>query len=212
MCIYLLFSVQIHGAGKWRERIYRFLPFIAPKAYKLEKREKARLEKRMTSLSDRELVVLDLELSGQAGDIGDIGTIEKMARATKQEIYRRISVDGQSEILEMLAPTLTARLDNILSDEKTAPQFFEIFQNATRGNPPKEYKNILKEFFFAHTEKIMALEPTQKQFGEIGKVIFSADASIRTLQEVLYRGKSTDAFLRPSTLSPPIIPNLIQKT
>ena len=189
--ICLLFSAQTHGAGKWRERIYRFLPFTAPKAYKLEKREKARLEKTVTSLSDRELVVLDLELKKHTDGIG---TIEKMAQATKQEIYRRILQNGQSEILETLAPSLTAWLDNILNNEETAPQFFEIFQQAARGDLPEKYRDILQEFLLANSEKVMALEPTRKQLKGLSKATHSSETLIKILQEVLNEEKSADEF------------------
>ena len=194
LCICILFSSQTYGAGKWRERFFRLLPFIAPKAYKLEKREKARLDKMVTSLSDRELVVLDLELNRQADGIG---TVEKMAQAAKKEIHRRIfqnAQNGQNKILEASLPPLTTWLGNILNNEETAPQFFEFFQNAAGSDLSEKYRGILHDFILANREKIMALNPTPKQLQGVMKAIRSIDASIKILQETLDEGKSADEF------------------
>ena len=191
-CICLLFSVQTYGAGKWRERIYRFLPFIAPKAYKLEKREKARLDKTVTSLSDRELLALDTELKNNTEGIN---TLEQMRQRAKQEIHRRILQNGQNEILEASVPPLTTWPNNLLNNEKTAPQFFEFFQNAARSYLPEKYKDILRDFILANGKKIMALNPTHEQLKVLSKAIRSFDFPINILQETLDGGKNARQFL-----------------
>ena len=60
----------------------------------------------MASLSNLELVVLDLELRGHADNVE---TLEKTAQLAREEIYRRISRDEKVEILKILVPALTAR-------------------------------------------------------------------------------------------------------
>ena len=197
LCLSVFFSVQTHGAGKWREKISRHLPWSA--TYKLKKWENQRrkqLSKKVNSMSGRELLVLDSELKSESHDID---TIEEMTQLTRKEIYTRISQNEQDEVFQILAPALKMRLSSILNDEKMAPHFFEVFQDAARGNPPRAYRNILKEFFFAHTDAILALDPQPEHFRVLHRAISSFNASIKILQEVLDRaesaGKNADTFL-----------------
>ena len=194
LCFFLLFSAQTHGAGKWRERFSRFLPFIAPKAYKLERleqKEKAKTKQRVASMDDLGLMVLDSELKNNTYNIE---ILEEMAAFAREEIYRRIDQDEQAKILEFLAPSLKAQFGNILSNPKTAPHFFEVLQDAARGNLPKRYKNVLEEVYFSKKEEIMALNPSPEQLNGLNKVIQSFDAPIKILQEALDRGTSADEF------------------
>ena len=94
------------GTGLSLPAFYR-----ASKAQKLEKQ----LAEKMTSLSNLELVVLDLELRGHTDNID---ALEKTAQSARAEIYRRISQDEQVEILKFFLPALKARPDSILSNEK----------------------------------------------------------------------------------------------
>ena len=196
LCFSVFFSVQTHGAGKWREKISRHLPFTT--TYKLKKWEKSenqrrkQLSKRVNSMSDRELVVLDLELKNESHDID---TIKEMKALARKEIYTRISQNEQDEVFQILAPALKMRLSSILNDEKMAPHFFEVFQDAARGNPPRAYRNILKEFFLAHADEIMALRPTPTEIGILSRAIYSVDVSMRILQETLDETESADTFL-----------------
>ena len=194
VCLILFFSTQTHGAGKWRERVYRFLPLVAPKAYKLEKLEKqkkAQLTQKVTSLSDLELIVLDSELKGHSNNIT---ALEGMAQLVRKEIFRRIDGNEQAKILDMLASMLTARLDSVLSNPKTAPHFFEAFQDAARGDLPERYRDILREFLSAKNEEIMALDPTPEQIKGLVGITHSTDVSINILQKALDKGKNADEF------------------
>ena len=191
LCLILLFSAQTQGAGKWRERVSHFLPFLSPEAHKLEKKRKAQLLQTVTSLSDLELVALDLELRGHTENIG---TLEKMAILAREEIYRRIDQEEYAKILEFLAPSLKARLGSILDNPKTAPHFFEIFQDAARGNLPREYRNVLEEVYFSKRKEIMALNPSPEQLNGLNGVIQSFDTPIRVLQEALDRETNADDF------------------
>ena len=191
VCLFTLFSVQTHGEGKLRKRFSRFLPFVAPKARKLEKKRKTQLVKMATSLSDLELAVLDMELKGHADDIE---IVDEMALMAREEIYRRIGGDEQAKILDMLAPSLKARLGSILSNPKTAPHFFATFQDAARGDLPEKYRSILQEFLSANTEDIMALNPNPKQLQGMIEATQPIDASIKILQEVLDRGEGVNEF------------------
>ena len=194
LCFFLLFSAQTHGAGKWQKRISRFLPFVAPKAYKLEKleqKEKAKTKKRVASMDDLGLMVLDLELRNNTYNIE---ILEEMAAFARKEIYQRIGGDEQAKILEFLAPSLKAQLGSILSNPKTAPHFFEVLQDAARGDLPKGYRNILQEFLLAKNEEIMALNPTPKQIKGLLKIDHSTGISIKVLQEALDRGENADEF------------------
>ena len=194
LCLFILLSGDVHAEGKWRERLFRFLPFIAPKTYKLEKLEqkkKAQMKQRVASMDDLSLMVLDWELKN---DTHNINTIKEMAVLAKKEIYRRIDKDEQTKTLELLASSLKARLDNILSNEKTSPHFFEIFLDAARGDFPEKYKGILQEFLSTNTSDIMALGPTPEQFKNMIEAVQPIDASIKILQEALDRGKSANEF------------------
>ena len=192
LCLILFFSIQTHGAGKWRERVSRFLPFIAPKARKWENKRKAQLTKMVTSLSDRELVVLDLELKGNTDNIK---TIEQMAQLTKAEINRRTyRAEHAAEILRILSTSLTTRLDSILHNPVTTPHFFEVLQDAIRGNPPQVYRGALEKFFFANIKTIMALDPSLEQFKDLSKAIYSTDNPTKILQKALNKGKGADEF------------------
>ena len=191
LCFFLLFSAQTHGAGKWREKFSRFLPFTKTKTHKLKKQRERQLAKKVASLSNLELVVLDLELKSNTYNIE---ILEEMAVLAREEIYQRISGDEQVKILDMLAPSLKAQLGSILSNPKTAPHFFETFQDAARGNLPERYRGILQEFLSANTEDIMALNPNPKQLQGMIKATHSIDASIKILQETLDVGKSADDF------------------
>ena len=170
VCLLLLFSTQTHGVGKWRERIYRLLPFIAPKAYKLEKK--------VMSLSDLELVVLDLELRDHTENTD---TAKEMAALARKEIYRRISRDEQVEILEILTPELTKWPDNILSNEK--------------ASSPQGHRGILQEFLSVNSGNIKALAPTPKHLQGLIGATQSIDTSIKILQQTLDREKGMDKFL-----------------
>ena len=194
LCFFLLFSAQTHGAGKWRERFSRFLPFIAPKAYKLEKleqKEKAKTKQRVASMDDLGLMVLDLELRNNTYNIE---ILEEMAALAREEIYRRIGGNEQAKILDMMAPSLKAWLGSILSNPKTASHFFEIFQDAAQGDLPERYRGILQEFLSANNKDIMALNPNPKQLQGMIKATHSIDASIKILQEALDSGKNADDF------------------
>ena len=167
LCLPVLFSVQTQGASKWREQISRHLPFTTTyKTEKLDKQRRKEFAQKLNSMDTHELVALDSELKSKSYDIG---TIEEMKQLAREEIYARIAQNGQGEILEILAKALKARLGSVLNDEKTAPQFFEIFQDAARGNPPKAYRNILKEFFLTHTEAILALRPGSAEIGILSR-------------------------------------------
>ena len=194
LCLFILLSGDVHAEGKWRERFYRFLPFIAPKTYKLEKLEqekKSQMKQRVTSMDDLSLMVLDLDLRN---DTHNIETIKEMAVLAKKEVLRRIDKDEQAEFLEMLAPLLKARLSSVLHDPVTAPHFFEIFLDAARDNLPEKYRSILQEFLSANLEAIMALGPTPKQFKELIRIGHSTDASIKILQKVLDGGDVDEFF------------------
>ena len=193
LCIPLLFSLQTHGAEKWREKVSRHLPWSA--AYKLEKKEKQRRKKfvkKLNSMNTHELVALDSELKSESYDVG---TIKEMKALARQETYARVNQNEKGEILEILARDLKARLASALNDEKTAPHFFEIFQDTARGNPPRAYRNILQEFFFAHADEIMALEPGPEEIRVLNETIYSFNASIKILQATLDKAESADTFL-----------------
>ena len=175
VCLFALFSMQTHGTGKWRKRFSRFLPFIASKAHKLEKQKEEQLTEKMASLSNLELVVLDLELRGHADNVE---TLEKTAQLAREEIYRRISQSEQVEILKFFLPTLKARPSNILSD----------------GNFPKGTKGILQDFLSVNAGNITALVPTPKHLQDLTRATQSIDASIKILQEMLDRRESADEF------------------
>ena len=192
--LFFLFSIQTHGAGKWRERASRFLPFVAPKARKLEKweqRRKAQIKQMLTSLSDLELMVFDLELKNNTYNIE---ILKEMAALAREEIFLRIGEDEQAKILDMLAPSLTARLDSILNNPVTAPHFFEVFQDAARGDLPERYRDILREFLSANNENIMALDPTPKELQGMIETTRSIDTSINILREALDGEKSAGKF------------------
>ena len=142
-------------------------------------------------MDSHELTALDSELKN---DYHDIGTIEEMRVLVREEIYARISQNERDEILEVLARDLKARLDSVLNNEKTAPHFFEIFQDSARGNPPRAYRNILKEFFLANTEEIIALVPNLEEIKALNQAISSFDISIKILQKTLDTRKSADDF------------------
>ena len=175
VCLFTLLSIQTHGAGKWRKRFSRFLPFIAPKAHQLEKQKEEQLAEKMASLSNLELVVLDLELRGHADNVE---TLEKTAQLAREEIYRRISRDEKVEILKILVPALTARPGSVLSD----------------GNLPKNPKGILQDFLSLNDGNINALVPTPKHLQDLIGATQSIDTSIKLLQEVLARGEGADEF------------------
>ena len=209
LCLLLLFSLQTHGTGEWREWVSRFLlPFSeTAKTYKLEKKQREELTKSLHSMSDRELVALDSELKS---DSHGIDTIEEMKTLAREEIYTRIAQNERNEISEILAQSLKARLDSVLNNEKTVPHFFEILQDTAEGNPPKAYRNILKEFFFANVDSIMALGPDAEEIRILNGAIYSISVSIRILQETLDRAesaeKNADTFLAAfdaATILPP---------
>ena len=202
VCLITLFSMQTHGAGKLRERMSHLLPFIAPKTYKWEKKKKAQLTKMMTSLSDLELVVLDMELKGHADNI-DI--MDEMALMVREEIYGRVFQNGRASFLEILNPAWKTQLDSILNDPKKTPHSFETLQNFTQKDPLKKYRNILEEFFFANTKDIVAVDSTSKQFKNIKKAIYTTDISTKILQEMLNKGRSTEDFF--ATFSIVALPN-----
>ena len=192
-CFLLLFSLQTHGAKKWREKMSRRLPFTT--AYKMEKLEKQRRKEfiqRLNSMEAYELVALDSELKSESWGID---TIEEMKVLARQETYARINQNQQSEILEILDRDLKARLSSTLNDERPASHFFAIFQDTARGNPPRAYRDILKEFFFTHADEIMALDFHTEEIRVLNQAIYSLNASIKILQATLDRAKSADTFL-----------------
>ena len=210
LCFFLLFSAQTHGAGKWRERFSRFLPFVAPKARKLEKNRKTQLAKMATSLSDLELAVLDLELKGHADDIE---IVDEMALMVREEIYRRIGKGEHANFLEILNPAWKTQLDSILNDSKTALDSFGRLQNFTQKDPLREYRNILDKFFFANTKDIVAFNPTSKQSKNIKKAIYTTDVSTKILQEMLNRGRNAEDFFATfNIMALPSPPNKYQNT
>ena len=83
-------------------------------------------------MNTHELTALDSELRGNTDNVD---TLKEMKALTRQEIYTRVNQNQQDEILEILTPALKTRLGSILNDEKTAPQFFEVFQDAAWGIP-----------------------------------------------------------------------------
>ena len=131
----------------------------------------------MTSLSDLELVVLDLELRDHADNIE---TMEQMAQLAREEIYRRISQDEQVEILKFFLPALKARPDSILSNEKA---FL-----------PQGPKGILQDFLSVNDGNITALVPTPKHLQGLIGATQSIDTSIKILQKVIDRRESADEF------------------
>ena len=154
-------------------------------------------------MNTHELVALDSELKNESHDID---TIEEMKQLARKEIYARIAQNERDEILEILAQSLKARLGSVLNNEETAPYFFEILQDAAKGNPPRAYRNILKEFFLAHTDAIMALDSHPEQFRILNSAIYSISVSIKILQETLDKASSADKFLAAfdaSTVLPP---------
>ena len=194
LCLSVFFSVQTHGTGKWREWASRFLlPFTTTaKTYKLEKKQRKEFIKSLNSMNDHQLTALDSELKS---DFQGIGTIEEMKELTKKEIYARITQNEQGDILQILDLSLKAHLSGTLNSEKMAPHFFKIFQDAAKGNPPRAYRNILKEFFFVYVKEIMALGPNPAEIGILNGAIYSFDASMRILQESLDRASSANEFL-----------------
>ena len=191
LCFLLLFSTQTHGEGKLRKRFSRFLPFVAPKARKLEKNRKTQFAKMATSLSDLQLMVLDLELRGHADDIE---IVDEMALMAREEIYRRIDKGEHAKILEILVSALKTRPNSILHNPVTALHFFEILQYTTRENPSSAYREVLKEFFFTNTKAIMALDPSPEQFKNLIMAIYLTDWPTTILQDALDRGKDADEF------------------
>ena len=122
-----------------------------------------RLTQSLSAMSDHELSVFSLRwhdgLYGRTTYYPAPETTE-MIKLTKKEIYARISRDGQDKFLKIFAPILQAHLSNILSNKDLAPHFLDAFHEYSRGiypnesNLPEAYRNILKEFFFVHFEKI----------------------------------------------------------
>ena len=207
LCLSILFSVQTHGAGKWREKISRHLPWSAAfKVKKLEQKEKQHREqliKKVNSMNNHQLAVLDLELKSTY----DIKTVEEMKELAREEVYARIVQDEQGEILQVVNLSLKERLGSILNNPATASRFFETLQDVAKGNPPGVYRNILKEFFFANVREIMALEPGPEEMGILNQAIYSIDVSIRILQETLDRAESADTFLAAFDASTILAPN-----
>ena len=180
LCLILFFSIQTHGAGKWRERASRFLPFVAPKALKLEKKRKKQLTQRLASLSDLELVVLDLELRGHSDNIE---TIEQMDQLAKREIYKRMTKDEQTEVLKTFVPELNTRPGSILNNEKAFP--LPISQDP---------KGILQKFLSVNAGNTTALVPNPKHLKDFIAATQSIDASINILQKALNGEKSVGEF------------------
>ena len=183
LCLFTLLSTQTHGAGELRKRIFR--PFSVAKTHQSKEQREKQLAEMVTSLSNLELIVFHLELRDH---IDDIETLEEVAQLTRKEISRRIGKDEQSEILEMLASSLTERLDNILHNPVMEPYFFKVFQDAAREDLPESYRGILQEFLSTNIEAIMALDPTPKQLKGLIRVGHSTDASIKILQKALDEG------------------------
>ena len=193
-----LLLCQAHGVGTWREQVPRLLPFTkASKLEKLEQQKRKELTQTLDFMSDRELVILDLELGSK---FYGADTVKEMKELVGKEINDRIFDEsiynnGRGEFLQILDTSLKARLDSILKNPETSPHFFEFFEDAVRKNYRREYRNILKEFFLANFEEIMALESSPEQLRTLNNAIYSFDVSIKILQETLDRTESADQFL-----------------
>ena len=153
--------------------------------------EEKNFARTLNSMEAYELVAFDLELKSESYGIN---TIEEMKALVRKKIYARIIQNEQDEILQILAQSLKARLDSVLNNEKTASHFFVIFQDAASGDPPMAYRNTLKEFFFAHTAEIMALDFRPEEIKALNQAISSFDVSIKILQEMLERSENADEF------------------
>ena len=171
VCLFTLFSIQTHGVEKWRKRISHLLPFLTPKTHKLEKQ----LTEMVTSLSNLELAVLDLELRGHTDNIN---TLDQMAQLAREDIYRRLGKDEQAKLIETFALRPTAQSDSVLSDD----------------NLPQGHRGILQEFLSVNDGNITALVPTPKHLQGLIRANQSIGASITILQKALDKGKSADEF------------------
>ena len=191
LCLFILFSGDVHAEGKWRERFSRLLPFAKTKTHQLEKQRERPLLKRVTSLGNLELVVLDMESRDNTHNINTLG---EMAQLSRKEIHQRLVKNQQEDILEILGPLLKAGPGSILNNEKTAPYFFEIFHGSVKSNLPKGYGSALQEFLSANAGKVMALGPTLEQFKDMIEVSQSIEFAINFLQKALDEGISADEF------------------
>ena len=182
LCLPVFFSVQTHGAGKVRKQFFRLLPFIAPKAYKqerLERKEKARIKKKVTSMDDLSLMVLESELKKNNYNIA---TIEEMAKASKEEVYRRINKDKQFN-------TPIKILQEALDRGTNADMFFSLFNLVAIPSPEFRYRNSLGDFFEHNAEAIGELSLSPEQIERIGRYINFSSSLITFLKESLKRAE-----------------------
>ena len=193
LCLWILFSFQALGEETWREKISRRLPWSA--AYKTEKQEKQRRKEfaqKLVSMNPHELTALDSELRGNTNNAS---TLEEMKVLARQEIYARIARNEQDEFLQIFARALKARLSSVLNDEKMASHFFEIFQDTARGNPPRAYRNILKEFLDENEDALRKLSLPKEQLESMANYEGQTPTAITPLEENLkWTRESADEF------------------
>ena len=180
LCLSLLFSIQTHGGETWREKISRHLPWSAAyKQKKLERKEKTQIKKTVTAMDNLSLMVLDLELRDNTHNIA---IIEKMAEASKKEIYRRINKDKHFN-------TPIKILQEALDRGTNADVFFSLFNFVAIPSPKSGYRNALSHFFNNNVEAIGELSLSPEQIEYIDRYIPQWPSSMNFLKEGLKRAE-----------------------
>ena len=141
--------------------------------------EEEKLIRKLKSLSDYKLMHSDMQLydlgkdypesmfSSFTEEVKELTRFpfpEKVKELTRKEVYARLSQGGNKEILEILASSLYTRLGRTLHNEAIVHNFFQVFQHATRWNPPEAYRNILKGFLDDNDYTLKKLPLSKEQF------------------------------------------------
>ena len=142
--------------------------------------EEEKLIRKLKSLSDYKLMYSDMQLydlgkdspesmfSSFTKEAKELAKFpfpeERVQELTRKEVYARLSQGGNKEILEILASSLYTRLGRTLHNEAIVHNFFQVFQHATRWNPPEAYRNILKEFLDDNDYTLKKLPLSKEQF------------------------------------------------
>ena len=191
--VFLLGASSVCAMGWWE----RFAPFMG--AGWVERLDEHRFRRRLRSLGDFELVVLESEAREQILlvpvdpkvyplDMVFWNVVEE-ARA---EIFRRLPDDVDAGIVGMLEQVLKARLGGVLDGAKRADVFLDAVSDALRGDPPRAYRGILEGIVLAHADSFWRHDPSPEQCARLAAVM----GRVPVLEGALARAQGAGYFFR----------------